>query len=78
MRADIRKKIKVEKATEFVERIKRVQEETGAVLRKVQEKIKQQADRERKEVKKWRKDNKVMLSTKHLVFKEQPTKKLVD
>ena len=46
MRADIRKKIKVEKATEFVERIKRVQEETGAVLRKVQEKIKQQADRE--------------------------------
>ena len=41
MRADIRKKIKVEKATEFVERIKRVQEETGAVLRKVHEKIKQ-------------------------------------
>jgi len=52
MRANIRRKRKVEKATEFVERIKRVQKETKAVLRKVQEKIKQQVDRERKEVKK--------------------------
>jgi len=40
IRADTRKKRKVEKATEFVERIKRVQEETRVVLRKVQEKIK--------------------------------------
>ena len=55
MRANIRRKRKVEKATEFVERIKRVQKETKAVLRKVQEKIKQQVDRERKEVKKWKK-----------------------
>ena len=31
---DIRRKEKVEKATEFVERIKRVQEEAGATLRK--------------------------------------------
>jgi len=31
---DIRKKEKVEKAMEFVERIKKVQEETGAVLKK--------------------------------------------
>jgi len=35
IRADIRKKRKVEKATKFVERIKRVQKETKAVLRKV-------------------------------------------
>ena len=31
---DIRKKGKVEKMTEFAERMKRVQEETGAALRK--------------------------------------------
>ena len=33
--ADIRKKGKVEKTTEFVERIKKVQEEAEAVLKKV-------------------------------------------
>ena len=38
--ADIRKKRKVEKATEFVERIKKVQEEVGAALKKVQEEMK--------------------------------------
>jgi len=32
---DIRRKEKVEKATEFLKRIKRVQEEAGATLRKV-------------------------------------------
>jgi len=32
--ADIRRKEKVEKATEFVERIRKVQEEAGAALRK--------------------------------------------
>ena len=38
--ADIRRKEKVEKATEFAERMKRVQEEARVALRKVQEKIK--------------------------------------
>ena len=38
--ADIRKKKKVEKAMEFAERIKKVQEEAGAALRKAQEKMK--------------------------------------
>jgi len=32
--ADIRKKKRVEKAMEFVERLKKVQEEAGVVLRK--------------------------------------------
>ena len=41
---DIKRKLKVEKAMEFAERIK-VQKEVGAVLRKVQEEMKQQADR---------------------------------
>ena len=34
MGADIRKKVKVKKAMEFVERMKKVQEEAGAVLKK--------------------------------------------
>ena len=38
--ADIRRKGKVEKVTEFVERIKKVQEEAGTVLRKAQEDMK--------------------------------------
>ena len=40
MRGDIRKKGKVEKATEFVERMKKVYEEAGAALKKMQEDMK--------------------------------------
>jgi len=40
MGADIRKKGKVEKVTEFAERIKKVQEEAGASLRRAQEEMK--------------------------------------
>ena len=50
MGADIRRKKKVEKVTEFAEKIKKVQEEAGIPLRKAQEEMKQQADRKRKEV----------------------------
>ena len=78
MRADIRKKEKVEKATEFAERMKKVQEEAKAALRKMQEEMKWQVDRERKEVEEWKKRDKVMLSMKDLAFKERPVKKLVD
>jgi len=46
MRADIRRKEKIEKAIEFAERMKKVQEKAGVVLRKVQEDVKRQADRE--------------------------------
>ena len=49
MGGDIRKKGKVEKATEFMERLKKVQEEAGAVLKKIQEEMKRYADRKRKE-----------------------------
>jgi len=41
---DIRKKGKVESVTEFVERMKKVHKEIGAVLKKVQENMKRQAD----------------------------------
>ena len=47
MGANIRKKRKIEKVTDFVERI---QKEVGAVLKKAQEEMKRQADKKRKEV----------------------------
>ena len=75
---DIRKKGKVESATEFVERMKKVQEEAEAVLRKTQEEMKRYADRERKETEVWKKGDRVLLSTKDLVFKERPSKKLME
>jgi len=78
MGGDIRKKGKVEKATEFVERLKKVQEEAGAALRKAQEEMKRYADRKRKEMEEWKKGDRVMLSTKDLVFKERPVRKLVE
>ena len=40
--------------------------------------MKRQADRERKETKDWKRGDRVLLSTKDLVFKERPAKKLVD
>ena len=46
---DIRKRGKVEKAVEFVERMKRIHEEAGAALKKSQEDMKRQTDRGRKE-----------------------------
>ena len=49
MEGDIRKKGKVERVAEFVERMKKVHEKAGAALKKVQEDMKRQADRGRKE-----------------------------
>jgi len=63
---------------EFIERMKKVQEEAGAALKKMQEKIKKYVDKKRKEMENWRKGDKVMLSTKDLVFKERPVRKLVE
>jgi len=75
---DIRKRGKVEKAMEFVERMKKVYEEAVAALKKAQEDMKRQADKGRKETKDWKKGDRVLLSTKDLVFKERPARKLVD
>jgi len=72
MGADIRKKRKVEKTMEFVERIKNVQEEVGVALKKMQ------ADKRRKKSEEWKKGDKVMLSMKDLVFKKRLARKLVD
>jgi len=45
MGGDIRKKGKVEKVIEFMERMKQVQEEAVAALKKAQEDMKRQADK---------------------------------
>ena len=78
MGGDIRRKGKVESATAFVERMKKVHEEAEAALRKIQEEMKRYADRGRKETKVWKKRDRVLLSTKDLVFKERPSKKLTE
>ena len=76
MGTDIKRKGKVEKAMEFVERMRKIQEEIGTILRKAQEEMKRQVNRKRQEVEEWRKREKVMLSTKDLVFKERLTKEV--
>ena len=47
-------------------------------MRKVQENMKRQADKERQEEENWKKSNKLMLSTKDLIFKERLVKKLME
>jgi len=47
-------------------------------LRKTQEEMKRYADRGRRETEVWKKGDRVLLSTKDLVFKERPTKKLTE
>ena len=78
MGGDIRKKGKVEKAGEFVERMKRIHKEVEVALKKAQEDMKRQADRRRKETKDWKKRDRGLLSMKDLGFKERLAKKLVD
>jgi len=78
MGGDIRKKGKVENMTEFVERMKKVHEEAEVALRKTQEEMKRYADRGRKETEVWKKGDRILLSTKDLVFKERPSKKLME
>ena len=68
---DMRKKGKIESATEFVERIKEVHEEAGTTLKKTQEEMKRYADQGRKKMEEWKKGDRVMLSTKDLVFKKR-------
>ena len=55
-----------------------MQEEAEAALKKTQEEMKRYADRGRKEMEEWKKGDRVLLSTKDLVFKERPSKKLME
>ena len=70
MGVNLRRKGKIEKVTEFVERMRRVQEEAGTALMKAPEEMKRKADRGRKEAEMQKVRDRVMLSTKDLVFKE--------
>ena len=58
--------------------MKKVHEKAGAALRKTQEEMKQYADRNRRETEEWKKGDRVLLSTKDLVFKERPVRKLTE
>jgi len=58
--------------------MKKVHEEAEAVLKKTQEEMKRYTDRSRKETEKWKKGDRVLLSTKDLVFKERPIRKLME
>ena len=78
MGGDIRRKGKVESATAFVERMKKVHKEAKVALRKMQEEMKKYVDRGRKETEVWKKGDQVLLSTKDLVFKERQSKKLIE
>ena len=53
-------------------------EEARTALRKAQKEMKRQADRGQREVEEWKKGDRVMLSTKNLVFKKRSVKKLTE
>ena len=75
---DIGKKGKNEKTEEFVREIKERYEKARAALVRVQEKMKRQADRNRKEAEEYRIENKMLISTKDFSMElmKKVTKKL--
>ena len=77
---EMRKQGKSEGAKEFAERMKRIQEEAQAVLKRVQEEMKKQADRQRGEAEEYRVGDLVLLSTKDLKWQMEGrrTEKLME
>jgi len=77
---DIRKKGKNEKAEEFAREMKEKHEEARVILVKLQEEMKRQADRSRKETKEYRVGDKVLISTKDFLMElmKRATKKLTE
>jgi len=65
---ELRKKEKFEKASKFVERMQKIQEETKVALGKAQEDIKKYADRHRGEAEEYQVGDLVLLSTKDLKY----------
>jgi len=63
-----RKKGKYTGAEKFVEKMKEIQEEAKAVLRKAQEDMRKYADRKRLDVEEYKVGDLVMLSTKNLKY----------
>ena len=77
---DIRKKGKNEKVEEFVRKMKEKHEEARVALVKLQEEMKRQADRGRKEAEEYRVGDKVLISTKDFSAElmKRATKKLME
>ena len=63
---EMRKQGKSEEAKEFAGRMKKIQEEAQAALKRTQEEMKKQADRKRGEAEEYRVEDLVLLSTKDL------------
>jgi len=59
-----------------VERMKKVHKEAGVALKRTQEEMKKYIDRSRRETEEWKRGDRMLLSTKYLVFKERPVRKL--
>jgi hypothetical protein len=78
MGVDIRRKGNHLTAEEFAKVMKEQHEETQAALKKAQDDMRRYADRERGEAPEYKEGDKVLLSTKDLVFKERPTQKLME
>ena len=53
---------------EFAKKIKKIQEKARVALKKVQKKIKRQADKRRKEAEVWKKNNKVIYIIEKIIF----------
>ena len=77
---DIRKKGKNKKAEEFVREMKERHEEVRLALVKVQEEMKKQADRNRKEAEEYKVEDRVLISTKDFSVElmKRATKKLTE
>ena len=58
--------------------MKKVYKKAEAALKKTQEEMKRYVDCSRREIEEWKKRDKVLLSTKDLVFKKRPVKKLTE
>ena len=80
MEFKVKKRGKYEGAEKFVTKIKKIQEETKALLEKAQEEIKKYTDKKKREVDKYKVGNLVMLSTKDLKYQivKKRTEKLTE
>jgi len=65
---EVRKKKRYERTERFIIKMKEIQEEAKAVLRKAQEEIKKYTDKKRVEVDEYRVGDLVILSTKDLKY----------
>jgi hypothetical protein len=72
-----RRETKVEVASDFAERMRKVHEELNAALLKAQEEMQRYADRERREAPQYKKGDKVMLSMENLAT-DRPSRKLAE